>query len=147
MLSQAEFIQLAGTQTIGSHGHTHQPLTKVVDPATEVSTALNSLLAHLKGNGATNGSNAYINSMSFPHGSYNPTVIEACRAAGYEFLFSSDAVLNRTNEQKPDELIFGRIAISELEITDEQRRFHPFMLAFSLFLRPINAIRYARAAL
>ena len=147
MLSKAEFIQLAGTQTIGSHGHTHQPLTKVVDPATEVSTALSSLLAHLKGNSATNASNASINSMSFPHGSYNPTVIEACRTAGYEFLFSSDAVLNRTNEQKPDELIFGRIAISEQEITDEQRRFHPFMLAFSLFPRPINAIRYPRAAL
>ncbi|MFZ6691564.1 oligosaccharide flippase family protein [Undibacterium sp. SXout20W] len=137
MLSKKQLINLSATQSIGSHGHSHHPLTKVADPYAEVNSARNTLAE-------------YVNiqeliSMSFPHGSYNESVVEACRAAGIELLFSSDSILNQKNQNKLEETIFGRIAVSEHDIIDKLGRFHPFMLAFCLFNRPISTIRYESA--
>lgn len=133
MLSQEQLRSLAATQTIGSHGYSHQPLTNMSDPGKEVRTAQQCLSACLQG--------LPINAMSFPHGRYNTQIVDACRAENVQLLFSSDQILNQTKQHNPEELIFGRIAISEQDITDTAGRFHPFMLAFLLFLRPIASLR------
>jgi len=134
MLSAHQLIELAVTQQIGSHGYTHQPLTKVADPGLEVTMAQQTLTSCLN--------DRRIQAMSFPHGSYDDRVVKACRAADYRLLFSSDPILNNTRHAKLHQLVFGRIAISEREITDALSRFHPFMLAFWLFFRPIDIRRY-----
>lgn len=134
MLTMEQLRNLARSQQVGSHGYTHQPLTKVTNPGAEVTHAQRVLTDALNGRP--------IHAMSFPHGSYDARVVQACRSVDYRYLFSSDAILNSTRQPKLQQLVFGRIAITEREITDAVRRFHPFMLAFWLFSRPISSIRY-----
>lgn len=111
---------------------THQPLTRVENPAEEVAQAKQALAIHLDG--------FQIDSMSFPHGAYDGQVVTNCRAMGYRYLFSSDAFLNKFGNADKNARIWGRIHISERAITDTQGRFHPFMLATCLFLRPSNML-------
>ena len=132
MLDRQALIRLTQTQTIGIHGHSHQQLTKVDDPSEEIRLALATLSEATKGKS--------VPALSFPHGCYDPSVVQACRAQGLQLLFSSDQILNRIDAQQSNALIFGRIAVSENDITDRARRFHPFMLAFWLLSRPIGTI-------
>lgn len=115
---------------VGSHGMTHQLLTRVESVESEVTLAKEALSRHLNG--------FPIDSMSFPHGALNDHAIAACRAARYKYLFSSEAILNDADALSPDELVFGRIPISERNITDSHGKFSPFMLAYWLFLRPLG---------
>lgn len=133
MLTLEQLKKLAVTHSIGSHGYTHQPLTQCADPAFEVIKAREDLSACLGG--------SVINLMSFPHGAYNDAVIAACRSADYQFLFSSDMVLNRASGHQLNQIVLGRIAITEQDITDERARFYPFLLAFWLFPRPLGVIQ------
>ncbi|WP_165795064.1 oligosaccharide flippase family protein [Solimicrobium silvestre] len=138
MLSLIQLHKLAKARHyIGSHGMTHQPLTKVASAESEVKLAQETLSKHLNG--------LYIESMSFPHGAYDNSVLQVCREAHYRYLFSSDPILNIVNQQSPDNLVFGRIHISERSITDTLNKFHPFMLAYWLFLRPVRLGYVARS--
>ncbi|HEY8099323.1 MAG TPA: polysaccharide deacetylase family protein [Burkholderiaceae bacterium] len=129
MMTASQLRKMADCRhAIGSHGMTHQPLTKVENPTEEVTQAKQALMSHL---------NEFpIDSMSFPHGAYDSKVVASCRAMGYRHLFSSDAFLNKFDNADKNGRIWGRIHISERAIADAQGRFHPFMLATSLFLRP-----------
>ncbi|HTD05637.1 polysaccharide deacetylase family protein [Undibacterium sp.] len=122
----------ASRHGIGSHGMTHQPLTKVANPGLEVALAKDVLSRHLDG--------LPVDTMSFPHGAYDTKVAADCRAAGYQYLFSSDALLNKLYPANSSGKIWGRIHISERAITDIEGRFHPFMLATWLFLRPSSSL-------
>ncbi len=117
---------------IGSHGMTHQPLTKVPDAAQEVAQAKDMLSQYLHG--------LTVNTMSFPHGAYDKKVVAACSATGYDYLFSSDALLNQCEQPGKGGKIWGRIHISERAITDTEGRFHPSMLATWLFSRPSGTL-------
>jgi peptidoglycan/xylan/chitin deacetylase (PgdA/CDA1 family) len=129
MMTEAQLKKMATSRhAIGSHGMTHQPLTKVESPAEEVSRARQALAGHLDGR--------QVDSMSFPHGAYDSRVVANCRAMGYRYLFSSDAILNKLDSDDQDQRIWGRIHISERAITDTEGRFHPYKLATWLFLRP-----------
>jgi peptidoglycan/xylan/chitin deacetylase (PgdA/CDA1 family) len=133
MMTTAQLKKMADSRhAIGSHGMTHQPLTKVNNLAEEVAQAKQALTNHLGG--------LPIDSMSFPHGAYDSKVVASCRAMGYRHLFSSDALLNKFDHSDKRGRIWGRIHISERTITDAQDRFHPFMLATWLFLRPSNVL-------
>ncbi|MGZ3236225.1 MAG: polysaccharide deacetylase family protein [Burkholderiaceae bacterium] len=133
MMTTAQLKKMADCRhAIGSHGMTHQPLTKVDNPAEEVAQAKQALASHLDG--------FSVDSMSFPHGAYDSKVVASCRAMGYRHLFSSDAFLNKFDIADKNGRIWGRIHISERTITDAQGRFHPFMLATWLFLRSSNML-------
>ncbi|MES2072224.1 MAG: polysaccharide deacetylase family protein [Pseudomonadota bacterium] len=133
MMTAAQLRQMsAARHGIGSHGMTHQPLTKVDDPEREVASAKAFLSQCLGG--------LAVDTMSFPHGAYDKTVVAACRATGYQYLFSSDALLNEVGRAGKASKILGRIHISERAITDVEGRFHPFMLATWLFLRPSSTL-------
>lgn len=50
-----------------------------------------------------------VNSISFPHGSYNARIIKAAFDNGYTFICTSDMVVNSDFSAKP--AVFGRIAV------------------------------------
>lgn len=52
--------------------------------------------------------NLPIRTFSFPYGAYNEALVESCRAAGYERVFTTDPVFAFG---KPDEFVVGRIAV------------------------------------
>ncbi|MDO8728493.1 MAG: oligosaccharide flippase family protein [bacterium] len=132
MLNQEQLQKLSTSLiSIGSHGNTHQPLTKIVNPTEEILRAkhlLNDLLSGVN-----------VDTMSFPHGAYDDNVLRACKDAGYKYLFSSDAILNDMNGNT-DSVIFGRIHISERAITDKRRQFSPSIFAAHLFFREKNRV-------
>lgn len=132
MLSQGQLDGLvAAGHTIGGHGMSHQPLTRVADLAQEIQAAQQTLAARLK--------RPVVESMSFPHGAFSDAVMAQCRAAGYHYLFSSEAHLN-TLDGKAAAPRIGRIHISERALVDGQRRFQPCQLALWLFMRPIRPL-------
>jgi len=125
---------IAAGHIIGGHGMTHQPLTKLNDIDEELKNAQGTISDYLE--------KSSVNTMSFPHGAYSDAIIEKCRNAGYEYLFSSDAHLNRLKHKK----IFsaknpiGRIHISERAILNGSGQFQPALLATWLFLRPLQTL-------
>jgi peptidoglycan/xylan/chitin deacetylase (PgdA/CDA1 family) len=120
---------------IGGHGFSHQALTKVIDAPEELHNSRIVLSSHLDGDA--------IESMSFPHGAYSDDVVAKSRAAGFRYLFSSDACLNRVDVSVNGPRPVGRIHISERAITDRTGRFDPVKLATWLFLRPARKITHA----
>jgi peptidoglycan/xylan/chitin deacetylase (PgdA/CDA1 family) len=128
MIDQAQLIKLArAPHMIGGHGKTHQPLTRIQELDEELASA-QSTLATILG--------SQIESMSFPHGAASPSILEACHAAGYRYLFSSKAHLNKFGSASVHTSTAGRIHISERAITGADRRVDPALLASILFLRP-----------
>jgi peptidoglycan/xylan/chitin deacetylase (PgdA/CDA1 family) len=129
MLSPAQLAGLAASHVIGGHGMTHRPLTKVPDLQQELQGAKERLSSHLNGRP--------VESMSFPHGAFSEAVIAECRAAGFEYLFSSEAVLNDVAPTAEAPRPLGRIHISERAIVGRSGGFQPELLASWLFLRPL----------
>lgn len=131
MLSQRQLEGLvAGGHAIGGHGMSHQPLTRVTDLAQELQAAQQTLATRLQ--------QPAVESMSFPHGAFSEGVAAQCSAAGYQFLFSSEAHLTRLDGKPSTAPRLGRIHISERALIDRQRRFLPSQLALWLFLRPVR---------
>lgn len=131
MLSTAELALLASSfHTIGGHGMTHNDLTRIDNLEHELKCAQNCIAA-LPG---LQGSKA----MSFPHGAYSDKVITQCLSSGYQYLFSSEAFLNRLNKNFNKRNVLGRIHISEREISDQTGKFQEEMLATWMFIRPVK---------
>jgi hypothetical protein len=97
----------------------------------ELAAAQSSVALHLGG--------ATVESMSLPHGAWTATVLAECRNAGYRHLFVSNAHLNTLAPGQPCGGALGRIHISERALVDASGRFRPWLLATSLFLRPVAA--------
>lgn len=130
MMNTAQLLAMAAAgHTIGGHGMTHQPLTRVEDLEQEMRAAQQSVTELLH--------TARIDSMSMPHGASSQTVIQQCRAAGYRYLFNSESHLNRLVGGSADVPLgpVGRIHIPEREIADGLGRVQPTLLATWLFLR------------
>jgi O-antigen/teichoic acid export membrane protein/peptidoglycan/xylan/chitin deacetylase (PgdA/CDA1 family) len=133
MLDADQLLGLARAgHTIGGHGMTHRPLTRVEALEEELRAAQSSVGGHL---GAT------VDSMSLPHGAWNEHVLEQCRAVGYRYLFVSNAHVNALAPGEPAARALGRIHISERAFTDAQGRFQPSLLATWLFLRPSSPLQ------
>lgn len=131
MLSTEDIAMLIGSShTIGGHGMTHQALTKVDNLDQELKNAQYTISEFLN--------NEPVKAMSFPHGAYSNKVINQCRSAGYQFLFSSDAFLNTLEATYSERSVIGRIHISEREIYDNSGKFKSALLATWMFLRPVN---------
>jgi peptidoglycan/xylan/chitin deacetylase (PgdA/CDA1 family) len=130
MLDAGQLTRLvAGGHTIGGHGMTHQPLTRLAHAQIDLRQAQATLGAHLP--------TPVVESMSFPHGAWSEPVIAHARAAGYRYLFSSEACLTGLHEgAAAASHPVGRIHISERAIVDAAGAFQPSLLAAWLFLRP-----------
>jgi O-antigen/teichoic acid export membrane protein/peptidoglycan/xylan/chitin deacetylase (PgdA/CDA1 family) len=133
MIDADQLLGLARAgHTIGGHGMTHRPLTRVEALEDELRAAQSSVGGHL---GAT------VESMSLPHGAWNEQVLEQCRAVGYRYLFVSKAHVNALAPGQPAARALGRIHISERAFTDAQGQFQPSLLATWLFLRPSSPLQ------
>lgn len=141
MMDPAQLRRLASGHTIGGHGMTHQPLIRVPDLAHELQAAQASVSALL-------GQDRIV-SMSLPHGAGSDSVLAACRAAGYRYLFDSRAHLNRLGAgTAAGDAIgpVGRIHIPERPLLDADGRMDPTLLATWLFLRPTHMLAPRSAA-
>jgi peptidoglycan/xylan/chitin deacetylase (PgdA/CDA1 family) len=118
---------------IGSHGVTHLPLTMVENAEAELRQSREQI-------GRLVSDDQWPVSVSFPHGRYTANIIEACRAAGYKAVFTSDPCLNPLKRRRPSTDVFGRVTVQASEITDATGRLRPDLLALWLFLRPTRAV-------
>lgn len=128
MLRMEDLGLLGPLICIGGHGHTHGPLTNKGDPVRDLITC-RELLVAIK---------AETDTMSFPHGAYDSSVIYAANQSGFKYLFSSDPFLVATNIQgiaiRPT---MGRIHVPENEWTCDGNRISYPKLATYLFFREI----------
>jgi peptidoglycan/xylan/chitin deacetylase (PgdA/CDA1 family) len=112
---------------IGAHGASHLPLTAAPDAEGETKRARD-WLAGTVGEAATE-------SISFPHGRYDPAAVATARAAGFRLLFTSDRILNACPGGWLKSDILGRVYISGDIATDSQGAFAPSRLASWLMLQ------------
>lgn len=126
MLTQQE-VRAADRECIdfGAHGHTHAPLTTLMQPAAELQRS-HDLIAALQ---------PAVSSMSFPHGAYTEQIVQLSTQAGFSLVFTSDPALLDMKRPGIDRKI-GRIHIPENEWTMEAGRISFPKLATFLFFRP-----------
>ena len=117
-----------GPFTIGAHGKTHTPLLRAPDPESELALSRSALEARLGTPPAT---------MSFPHGSYSPSLVDAARRVGYQLVFTSVPAL--ASIAGPLGRCLPRVSFDEESITDARGVFAPEELALILFRRSISA--------
>lgn len=122
----------AGTE-IGAHGASHLPLTEIADPRGDLIHAREWLEAAL---GARAGK-----ILSFPHGRWSPEIVSAARSLGYDLLFTSDPVLNRTSRGFLESDLIGRIAIRTKDVQNGLGRASADRLASWLYLRDRKTLR------
>jgi peptidoglycan/xylan/chitin deacetylase (PgdA/CDA1 family) len=114
---------------LGGHGVSHTPLTKLADAESELRKC-GAEFQKLTGRLPT--------SFAFPHGLYTQHELQAARRSGYDLIFTSDRHLNPLREGRPVSSVFGRISISEEDVTDSEGRFIPEKLAYWLTLQPVK---------
>lgn len=122
----------AGGVALGSHGKTHTPMKQATDLDAELSGA-RVALAQCLGQAMP-----VVESMSFPHGSFDATIAQRARQAGYELLFTSVPVLNPV---KPGVgWLLGRTGFETDTVVDVRGRFRPDWLALYLFRKPAQRL-------
>lgn len=88
--------------SVGVHGCTHEPMTRVESIACEIVGAremLNRLVSP----------DVVAPVLSFPHGRYGPKIVGTARAAGYRLLFTSDQVLTPVSALQEPAPLLGRV--------------------------------------
>src|SRR5262249_55869683 len=133
MLAPADLATLISNgATIGAHGASHLPMSLLPtsDAENDLRRARDLTMAWTRSENAP--------AMSFPHGRYNPSVVETARTLGYPLLFTSDPVLNSSNDGLLGGDLLGRIPIDLHDVADANGRLDPSRLATWLFLRDIR---------
>jgi peptidoglycan/xylan/chitin deacetylase (PgdA/CDA1 family) len=133
MMSPGDLKSLASFGiSVGVHGLTHLPLTKVTDLALELASA-REWIAQITGDeiGAR--------SLAFPHGRYDANVVAAAHSCGYALTFSSDPMLNPMaggylDAARP----LARIEMIEASLGDASRRPASAAMATWLWHRPMR---------
>lgn len=132
MLTQAELVTLpAGRMAIGGHGASHQPLARMQDAAGDLKRSQADLAARLA---------APVRTMSFPHGSYDGKTVKAAHGAGFEYVFTSDHILNPIPHQGPLPNLLGRLHLDESHMADETGAFRSDRLAAALWRPPVRRL-------
>ena len=127
MVTGAQLRQLAQAGvTIGAHGESHEPLTRVPDAGAELRGARDKLARHLQA--------APPELLSFPHGRFDAAIVREAFASGYELLFTSVPGLNAA-PAAPSPLL-ARVGVETESLSDESGRYRPDLLALNLFKRP-----------
>lgn len=128
-LSYEELRNLAASSVdIGAHGLSHRPLARVADGAAELRAARTKLESIL---GRT------VETMSFPHGSYNAGLTTAARS-DYRHVFTSDPIVNSVSRGVP--FVLGRIGIEQQAIVDAKGKFDASRLGWLLHRRPVVSL-------
>lgn len=121
--------ELEGSDTkhlvIGGHGHTHSPLTLCADPRAELLASQRMLGALSQG----------LRSMSFPHGAWSSDLVTEARSCGFEWIFTSDAILADVSHLDKFAPIIGRIHVPENKWTCREGVINYPCLATYLFFR------------
>lgn len=129
MVSAQDLLRLrAGRVSIGMHGKTHTPMTRVDDVDAELDDARHIVAEHL---GLSPGE---LSTLSFPHGCWTPQIAARGRELGYELMFTSVPSLNRVGTGCPD--LLARVGIDTEGAQDANGNFRPDWLALSLFRCP-----------
>lgn len=129
MLTAEELAQLEpAALEVAGHGHTHAPLTLAANPAAELQASHALVKQHCTG----------VAAMSFPHGAWNPALLEQARQAGFELIFGSKQTLSRRpTGAGPLVLPLGRIHLPENAWTSDATGMCSRKLATYLFFREI----------
>jgi peptidoglycan/xylan/chitin deacetylase (PgdA/CDA1 family) len=113
----------------GAHGHTHAPLPYIAAAAIELAQSYQ----YMRSMDATPIT------MSFPHGAYDDSLVEAAKGIGYKFVFTSEPTLTSTaNNTLPRLATIGRIHVPENQWTCTNNEVSAPMLATFLFFRQIK---------
>ena len=118
----------SGCLAIGGHGHTHSPLTLSPDPEAELQ-ASQRMLDEL---------NQEERGMSFPHGAWSSELAAVARKSGFDWIFTSDAVLANVSRWPSPLPALGRIHVPENAWTCTAGHIDPARLATFLFFRPLQ---------
>jgi peptidoglycan/xylan/chitin deacetylase (PgdA/CDA1 family) len=113
---------------IGTHGVSHEPLTKIDDPEAELRHSWQDLQQKL-------GEAAGVPILSFPHGQYGRHELELARRLGYRLMFTSDRGLNRIDQTRISDVL-GRVEITTELCGSAGGQFRPDKLALWLFQQP-----------
>ncbi len=128
MLNRDELASLRrGGVEIGLHGKSHEPLTRVDDLEAELGGARAAMTQHL-------GGDVQPNTMSFPHGKFDPGIAQRALQSGYELVFTSVPTLNPL--QPAPGWLLGRLGFETAAVAERGGRFRPDWLALYLFRRP-----------
>jgi peptidoglycan/xylan/chitin deacetylase (PgdA/CDA1 family) len=115
---------------VGAHGSSHLPLPLVDAPA-DIAAAKEWL--------SINTDASIQQTMSFPHGRYDATVVSAAREAGYRLIFTSDPFLNPCPEGFLSSDLIGRIPVSTDDVANASGKLSGGQLSTWLFLRDRRA--------
>lgn len=127
MLNADELAQMqGGTFALGAHGHSHAPMTALAQPARELEASLQWLKS----------THSKPLSMSFPHGAYDRNLVQLASSVGFEWIFTSDPFLMRTDASFLKSATLGRIHIPEDRWTCAGGKISFPLLATFLFFRP-----------
>jgi peptidoglycan/xylan/chitin deacetylase (PgdA/CDA1 family) len=131
-LTHAELLTLpARGMAVGGHGASHDSLALLPDAAADLRRAQAELSKRMA---------APVRTMAFPHGSYDRRTVAAAHAEGYEFVFTTDRVLNPIPSEGRLPPVLGRIPLDEQRMTDKSGRFRPEVLASWLWRSPIASL-------
>lgn len=105
MLVGAELAQLErAALEVAGHGHTHAPLTWVLDPAAELGASYQFVREHHSG----------VAAMSFPHGAWSQALVAQARQVGFDLIFNSVPTLARCTDKGGSlAMPLGRIHLPE----------------------------------
>ena len=130
MLTIEEVVRVADFGVaVGLHGHRHIPLTDAPDARGELANARDAMAAMSAGAAVTSV-------LACPHGRYDDKVLAAARDVGIELIFTSDKLLNATEDgmlTRPRPL--GRIGIDQTLIQSAPHRLDPAAAARWLWPR------------
>ena len=118
----------SGHLAIGGHGHTHSPLTLAPDPEAELQTS-QCMLGEL---------HQPVRSMSFPHGAWSSALEVMARKCGFDWIFTSEAVLADVSHWPSPLPALGRIHVPENAWTCSRGRIDAARLATFLFFRVLS---------
>lgn len=129
MLTQSELKELSLADIeIGSHGKTHNPLTRVADPFGELTTSRLELTRLLNADGGLE-----IKTISFPHSKANQNIVDLAFKAGYKYLFTGGDCVNKLADRH---CVFGRFNIHQGRVSKRDGSLSAADMAIYMFRKP-----------
>jgi peptidoglycan/xylan/chitin deacetylase (PgdA/CDA1 family) len=120
----------AGGMAIGAHGVSHEPMAEGADARWELREPRRALARMLAID------DDEIDTVSFPHGSYDDSCLAEARTAGYRLIFTSDTRLTPLTGGRLENDVIGRIGIPSSAVCDAAGALRPELLSLWLARRP-----------
>jgi len=125
MLSDSDITDMYESELVsfGTHGHSHEPLKSLSNPENELKLSRDILSNILHMN---------ITSLAYPHSSVTKEIYSIAAKEGYKYQFGGRNSLNKLSKTRAINY-FGRIAINQLDLCDNNGRLLPELLSLLLF--------------